>query len=71
MVTALHPELIVIGGGVAEIGSVLFDTVRETIVDRVRMIPTDDIEVKPSLLGNKAGTMGGIALAARQGMTGV
>jgi len=63
IVTALHPDLVVLGGGVAQIGSLLFDTVRETVRQRVRMFPADGVRIEPSLLGNKAGTLGGIALA--------
>ncbi len=67
MITALHPELIVLGGGVAQIGDLLFDTVRQTVRQRVRMFPTNDIGIKPSLLGNDAGALGGIALAMKGG----
>ena len=67
LVTALHPNLIVLGGGVAKIGDLLFDTVRETIRKRVGMFPTDAIRVEPSELGNQAGVWGGIALARDPG----
>jgi glucokinase len=64
---ALHPELVVIGGGVAEIGPLLFDTVRETLKERIHMFPADTVAVKPSLLGDRAGALGGIALAMKRG----
>ena len=67
VVVVLHPDLIVLGGGAAGIGPLLFDTVRQTLRDRVRMIPTDDIRILPSKLGPMAGTLGGIALAAMGG----
>ena len=63
LIVALHPELVVIGGGVAEIGDLLLDPVRETIRRRVCMFPTDSIRVERSLLGSKAGVMGALALA--------
>lgn len=59
-----------IGGGVAEIGPLLFDTVRETVKLRVRMFPVDEIRIERSLLGEKAGMLGGIALASRRGILG-
>ncbi len=68
VITALHPDLIVLGGGVAQIGDLLFDTVRETVRERVRMFPTDDIRIVPSLLGPQAGPLGGIALAMKGGL---
>lgn len=63
VVTCIHPEMIVLGGGVAEIGDLLTETVKQTIQDRVGMFPTDDIVVTKSQLGDKAGVMGAIALA--------
>jgi glucokinase len=68
VVVTLHPELIVLGGSVAKIGPLLFDTVRETMRRRVRMFPADDIRVLPSQLGDRAGVLGGIALAVHQGV---
>jgi glucokinase len=68
VVVALHPDLIVLGGGVAQIGDLLLDTVRQTIHERVRMFPTDGVEVKLSQLGDNAGTLGGIALAVKGGL---
>jgi glucokinase len=68
MVAALHPELVVIGGGVANIGDLLFNTVRETVLERVGMFPPDDVEIKPSSLGENAGALGAVALAMKQGL---
>jgi hypothetical protein len=31
----------------------------------VRMFPADDVRIEPSLLGEKAGVMGALALASR------
>jgi glucokinase len=68
IVTILHPDLIVLGGGVAAVGPLLIDTVRRTVGERVRMFPTDTVEIKPSLLGDRAGALGGIALAVNGGL---
>jgi len=67
VVLVLHPELVVLGGSVAGIGPLLFDTVRRTLRERVGMFPPDAVEVVESALGNRAGVLGGIALAAAQG----
>jgi len=63
VVTILHPDLIVFGGGVAEIGKPLIDTVRQVVRDRVGMFPAENVQVKKSMLGVKAGAMGAIGLA--------
>jgi glucokinase len=68
VVVTLHPDLIVLGGGVAGIGALLFDTVRETMQTRVRMFPVDGIRIEPSMLGEKAGMLGGVALAMKRGL---
>jgi glucokinase len=67
VVTILHPDLVVLGGGIAAIGDLLFETVRQTMRERVRMFPADDVRVLPPFLGDKAGVMGGVALAMKGG----
>lgn len=63
VVAILHPDLIVLGGGVAEMGPLLIDTVRQVIRDRVGMFPTEQVRVAQSLLGEQAGLHGALALA--------
>lgn len=64
----IHPRLVVLGGSVAEIGPLLFDTVRAVVAWRVGMFSAADVEIVPSRLGNRAGLLGGIALAAGVGI---
>ena len=68
LVSALHPDLIVFGGGVAELGDLLLDPVRATIRRRVGMFPADNVRVERSALGDRAGLMGALALAVRGGV---
>jgi glucokinase len=68
VVVTLHPELIVIGGGVAEMGSPLLDAVRLGVRQRVRMVPTEGLRIERSLLGDRAGVLGAVALAAQGGI---
>lgn len=63
IITTIHPELIVLGGGVAEIGPMLFDKVREVVKNRVRMFDTDSVRIERSMLGERAGELGALALA--------
>jgi glucokinase len=65
MVTALHPEIVVIGGGVALAGDLLLHSLNATLHARVRMFPADTVRVAISGLGDRAGLLGGIALASR------
>ena len=65
LVTCLHPELIVLGGGVAEMGDLLLSPLRRILPERVRMFPPNDVRIELSLLGVRAGALGAIALAVR------
>jgi glucokinase len=67
VVVTLHPDLIVLGGGVAMMGELLREPVERTMRQRIRMIPPESIDVRLSLLADRAGVLGGIALAARAG----
>lgn len=67
VVTALHADLIVFGGGMAGLGDLILDPVRRTLRERVRMVPTDDIRVECSTLGDDAGILGAAALAINGG----
>jgi glucokinase len=68
VVVVLHPDLVVIGGGVALLGDLLLEPVRSTVRERVGMFPTDGVAIEPSLLGEDAGALGGIALAVKGGL---
>jgi len=64
LVTALHPDVVVIGGAVAGLDDLLLKPLRAVVRERVRMFPVDGVRIERSLLGEKAGLLGGIALAA-------
>lgn len=67
MVT-VHPELVVLGGGVSEMGDLWIDAVRRTVAARLKMIPPASFRIERSQLGDRAGTLGGIALAIQGGV---
>jgi glucokinase len=69
LVTILHPEVVVLGGGVSGMGELLLGPVRRAILERVRMFPADNVRVECSTLGERAGLFGGIALAVAGGVT--
>lgn len=58
VVNLLNPEKIVIGGGVADAGDLLFDPIIRTIKDRAMPIQGEAVQVVPAELGNSAGVIG-------------
>ncbi len=64
MISALHPELIVYGGGLSALGDLLLGPIKTTIAERVRMFPPSGIRLERSALGDQAGVLGALALAA-------
>lgn len=65
VVNLLNPEKIIIGGGVAEAGDVLFDPIKETIIKRTLPISGSTVQVVPAQLGNSAGVIGASLLIER------
>ncbi|HEV8572488.1 MAG TPA: ROK family glucokinase [Actinomycetota bacterium] len=64
LVNVLDPEVVVVGGGVADIGSVLFDPAREAYRESV-LAPDHrpEVPIVPAALGNDAGAIGAAAIA--------
>jgi glucokinase len=59
----LNPDAIVIGGGVAKAGPLIFDPVLRTIRERVSPLFYEQLRVLPAELGNDAGIIGCAELA--------
>jgi glucokinase len=55
-------DLVVIGGGVAKSGALLFDAVREALEEHARLAFLRDLRVVPAELGGDAGLVGAAAL---------
>ncbi len=64
VVWLLNPDAIVIGGGVAKAGELLFAPVRDAIRTRTSPVYTEKLQVVPAALGSDAGLIGAAALAA-------
>ena len=58
VVNLLNPEIIIIGGGVAQAGDLLFDPIRETIRKRALRIAYEAVKIVPAELGESAGVIG-------------
>ncbi len=62
---AIGPRRIIIAGGVANAGDLLFKPMEKTMRERVSVMPVDQVEIVPALLGSDAGVIGS-AMWARQ-----
>jgi glucokinase len=58
VIHVIGPDRIVIGGGVANAGDVVFDPIREAVRRRVTLVPPEAIEIVPAQLGAFAGAIG-------------
>jgi glucokinase len=57
-IVQLEPERIVIGGGIAQAGEILFAPMRRAIQEHVHLVPLERIQIVPAQLGNNAGVIG-------------
>jgi len=62
LVNLFSPEAVVIGGGVAQAGNILFDKVRETVNARALNKISTNLVIKPASFGLKAAVMGAVSL---------
>jgi len=68
LVLALHPDIVVLGGGVAALGDLLIAPMRRALESHVHMFPVDGVRVACSRLGERAGVYGGLAVAVQGGV---
>jgi glucokinase len=62
----LNPQAIVIGGGVAKAGAVLFEPLREFVHSQLGEPFKQNLKILPARFGNEAGMIGAAALAIEQ-----
>lgn len=66
LVNLFNPQLIVIGGGLTNIGKTLFEPVRRGIDRHAFSIPAQAVRVVRAELGENAGVLGAVAVALAQ-----
>ena len=60
----LNPEIIIIGGGLAQAGDLLLDRIRRTVAERAQKHLAEFVQIVPSELGSRAGLYGALCVAA-------
>jgi glucokinase len=63
VITLVAPEIVIVGGGVAAAGDLLFVQLRERVPRFVSMVPADEINIIPAQLGTESGLYGTLAIA--------
>lgn len=58
VINLLNPEKVIIGGGVADAGDILFNPIKEVIAKRAMPIQAKSVEIVKAQLGNTAGVIG-------------
>lgn len=65
-ITFLNPEMVIIGGGIAQAGPVLWDSIMRTVRATALKEALDVCQVVPAALGDDAGIMGGVQLVLQE-----
>jgi glucokinase len=61
---AVGPRRIILAGGVSRAGNLLLEPMRDTLRERVRVMPIQEVEIVLAQLGDNAGVMGAALWAA-------
>ncbi len=68
VVLTINPQRVILGGGMAGVGELIFAPARRTLRERVHLAPVDHIEIVPAQLGADAGLIGAAAWAKWSGI---
>lgn len=66
IVNAFNPEMIILGGGMAELGSLFIEPAKKLVKERAFSISTQQLSIVMAQLGNEAGVYGAAAYAIEQ-----
>lgn len=66
IINILNPDRVVVGGGVAQAGDILFKPLKEWINKQALPIPAKTTQIVPALLGNDAGSIGAASLVFKK-----
>ena len=68
VVNLLNPDCIVIGGGVANAGKILFDSIEDTIKSRAMATQAQHVKIAKAELGDDGGIIGAAILVKQKGL---
>ncbi len=71
MIAVLSPDVVVLGGGVAAAGDLLFKPIHDEVRRRVRTTSLDQVSIVPAVLGTWAGAIGAAVHGAERASAGV
>lgn len=63
IISILDPEMVVIGGGLAQAGELLLEPLRRTALERAQPLAAKKVKIEASRLGGDAGAIGAAAIA--------
>lgn len=66
LVNIFNPQLIVIGGGLAQMGSLLLDPALKVVAEHAFRLPAEAVRIELSGLGTDAGALGAVALVLQE-----
>ncbi len=65
-INILSPDRVIIGGGIAQAGDLLFDPIRRSVAIHALAVPLQACEILPAALGDDAGVLGAAAIVPRK-----
>jgi predicted NBD/HSP70 family sugar kinase len=63
MVNLINPSMVVIGGGLSQIGNLLLEPIRRTVQQRSLAVASRSLRITEALLGRRSSGMGAVVLA--------
>lgn len=66
IVNIINPQMVVLGGGMAKAGNLLFDPVREYVEKHAFTAAMEGVKIVPAQLGTNAGAIGAVAFVLKK-----
>ena len=63
LVNLFNPEIVIVGGGVAQVGDMLMEPIRQTVRQRALTASTRNLRISAALLGRRSTSMGAVVQA--------